>query len=137
MEAAAIPDPSSPDPSSPELSTAGLDLHRLLIRDPDASLLLRVAGDSMLGAGIRHGDLLVVERLSGAAERCVAGAIVVARIDDGFMLKRLAWRQSRWWLEAAHPAHAPIDLAERAARGAEVRLWGVARQVIRRLPPEP
>ena len=43
----------------------GLDLNELLIRHPSSTFFLRVSGDSMVGAGIQHGDLLVVDRSLG------------------------------------------------------------------------
>lgn len=114
-------------------AAADLDLARLLIRDPERSLLLRVCGESMRGAGIHHGDLLVVER----DRQAQAGAIVVARLGECFTLKRLQWRQGRCWLEPAHPAYPPLEL-ERLARqqglsAADVQVWGVAVHVIRAL----
>jgi DNA polymerase V len=105
-----------------EARTAFEDEEALLIPDPEHTLLLRVAGESMEGAGIRHGDLLVVER----QRRAKPGQVVVALVDGGFTLKRLIWRHNRWWLEAAHPAYPPLELGEG-------RLWGVATQVIRTL----
>lgn len=112
----------------------GLDLARLLVPTPRRSLLLRVWGDSMVGAGIQHGDLLVVERIRRAPP---AGAIVVARLGGCFTLKRLRRHRGRCWLEAAHPAYPPLEL-EAMARGqglteGEVQLWGVAVHVIRSL----
>jgi len=111
----------------------GLDLARLLIRDPDRTVLLRVAGDSMQGAGIQHGDLLVVER----ARQARAGSIVVARFGGQFTLKRLCVGPDRRWLEAAHPDYPPIPLEPPAAsgeadgeHGEDVQLWGVAVHVI-------
>ena len=113
-----------------ELPPAGLDLARLLIGDPDRTVLLRVSGESMRGAGIQPGDLLVVERRRPARP----GAIVVARLGGRFTLKRLRRRQGRCWLEAAHPAYPPLDLEAAGRRqglsGAEVELWGVAVHVI-------
>jgi DNA polymerase V len=110
-----------------------LDLARALIRDPERSLLLRVCGDSMLGAGIRPGALLVVERQARAA----AGAIVVVRLGERFTLKRLRRSQGRCWLEAAHPAYPPLDLEAMACRlgltPEDVQLWGVAVHVIHTL----
>jgi len=110
-----------------------LDLARLLIPDPRRSLLVRVCGESMRDAGIRHGALLVVERRRRAAN----GAIVVARLGERFTLKRLQWRRGRCWLEPAHPAYPALDL-ERLARqqglsGAEVQIWGVALHAIHSL----
>jgi len=125
------PLPRESPPPRKQPPPAGLDLARWLIRAPQRSLLLRVNGDSMQGAGIRHGDLLVVERDRPA----VSGAIVVARLGERFTLKRLRQRGDRRWLEAAHPAYGAIDL-ERFGRheglaGSEVQLWGVALHVIR------
>jgi DNA polymerase V len=112
---------------------AAIDLARLLIRDPQHALLLRVCGESMRGAGIRHGDLLVVERDRQAR----SGAIVVARLGEGFTLKRLQWRRGRCWLEPAHPAYPPLDLERVASQqglsATDVQIWGVAVHVIHTL----
>lgn len=101
-----------------------IDLHRLLIRWPQGSLLLPVRGDSMRGAGIHSGDLLLVERDPLPRD----GAIVVAWLGDGFTVKRLRQRNGRWWLEAAHPAFSPWPLDQ-----PDSVLWGRVIQVIRRL----
>ncbi len=116
----------------------GIDLHRLLIPHPTGIFLLRVSGDSMTGAGIRHDDLLIVDR--GGEPR--SGRIVVARLEGGsFTLKRLMRRRSGWWLEPAHPAY-PAILLGAAAEGTSApavteesggHLWGVALHAIRRL----
>jgi len=125
-----VSSPATPVPRE-QSAPAGLDLARWLIRVPQRCLLLRVHGDSMQGAGIHHGDLLVVER----GRPAVSGAIVVARLGERFTLKRLRSRGGRPWLEAAHPAYGAIDL-ERCGRGegltgSEVQLWGVVLHVIR------
>ena len=125
--------PSAGAPSGDGVAPMDLDLARLLIPDPQRSLLLRVCGESMRDAGIRHGDLLVVER----GRQAGSGAIVVARLGERFTLKRLQWRQGRCWLEPAHPAYPPLDrerIARRQGRGAaDVQIWGVAVHVIRTL----
>ena len=54
----------------------------------------------MQGAGISHGDLLIVDR--GLEAR--AGQVVVAWLEGGFTLKRLVRHRGRLRLEAAHPA---------------------------------
>ena len=101
-----------------------VDLAALLVRDPRCTLLLRVSGPSMQGAGIRHGDLLVVD--CGLEPR--PGQVVVARLADGFTVKRLVRRQGGLALEAAHPAYPPLPLG---AEGDD-RLLGVVRHVIHR-----
>ena len=104
----------------------GVDLNEQLNLHPGRTLLLRVCGDSLLGAGIRHGDLLVVDR--GAAPR--SGRIVVALLEGGFTVKRLVRRGALWWLEPANPAYPPLALGG----SDDDRLWGVALHVIRSLP---
>ncbi len=37
-------------------------MNELLVKRPAATFFVRVEGDSMVGAGIREGDLLVVDR---------------------------------------------------------------------------
>ena len=62
-----------------------LNLHSLLVSHPSATYFVRVSGDSMLGAGIGEGDLLVVDRSLTAQH----GDIVVAAVDGEFTVKEL------------------------------------------------
>lgn len=103
------------------------NLEEQLIRCRTRTVLLRVSGESMQGAGIAHGDLLIVDR--GLEPR--SGQIVVAWLDGGFTLKRLVCHRGRLRLEAAHPAYPPLELDP----GVGPYLWGVAVHVIRSLEP--
>ena len=69
----------------------GIDLNEQLIRHPSSTFFLRVSGDSMTGAGIHHGDLLVVDRSLDPRP----GRVVVAVLDGSFTLKRLARYRGR------------------------------------------
>ena len=73
---------------------------------------LRVRGDSMIGAGILPGDLIVVRQQSGADQ----GDIVVALLGDEATVKRLSLRGGVWLLPE-NPAYEPID-------GREARILG-------------
>ena len=53
-----------------------LDLNRHLIKHPAATFFVRVAGDSMIDAGIHPGDILVVDRAVEPSD----GRVVIA--DD-------------------------------------------------------
>ncbi len=103
----------------------GIDLNEQLIRHPSSTFFLRVSGDSMIGAGIHHGDLLIVDRSLEPRP----GRIVVAAVEGAFTLKRLARHQGRLRLEAAHPAYPPLELSD----ADDTRLWGVAIHVIHSL----
>ena len=100
----------------------GIDLNEQLIRHPTSTFFLRVSGESMLGAGIHHGDLLVVDRSLDPRP----GRVVVAVLDGEFTLKRLVQHQGRLRMEAANPAYPPLELH----RCGDVQIWGVAIHVI-------
>ena len=62
-----------------------IDLNELLVQHPSATYFVKSSGDSMIGAGIGNGDLLVVDR----SRKPVHGDIVIAAIDGEFTVKRL------------------------------------------------
>jgi DNA polymerase V len=62
-----------------------LDLNEQLIAHPAATYFVRVQGDSMIGAGIEDGDLLIVDR----AIEPKHGDIVVAGFFGELTVKRL------------------------------------------------
>ncbi|WP_260864252.1 translesion error-prone DNA polymerase V autoproteolytic subunit [Citrobacter sp. Marseille-Q6884] len=62
-----------------------IDLNELLIRHPCATYFVKSSGDSMIGAGISDGDLLVVD----SSRKAVHGDIVIAAVDGEFTVKRL------------------------------------------------
>ena len=100
----------------------GIDLNEQLIRHPTSTFFLRVSGESMTGAGIHDGDLLVVDRSLDPRP----GRVVVAVLDGAFTLKRLVRHRGRLRLEAAHPNYPPLELH----RCGDVQIWGVAVHVI-------
>ncbi|EKP0309433.1 translesion error-prone DNA polymerase V autoproteolytic subunit [Aeromonas caviae] len=62
-----------------------IDLNQLCVSHPAATYYVRAKGNSMLGAGIHDGDLLIVDR----SMRAVHGAVVIASVDGEFTVKRL------------------------------------------------
>ena len=76
-----------------------MTIDRFLIPRPAETVLVRVKGDSMTGAGIHSGDLAVVERCSQAKP----GDIVVAVVDDEFTLKTLGRDKNGYHLLPANP----------------------------------
>lgn len=77
---------------------------RHLLRSPERHFLLRVRGDSMIGAGILNNDLVVVRSQSDAQ----VGEVVVALLESEATVKRLALGQGRRYLHAENPAYADI-----------------------------
>ncbi|WEV64660.1 S24 family peptidase [Bifidobacterium sp. ESL0732] len=88
-----------------------------IIRNPDTTFIITVAGDSMEGAGIWDGDLLVVDR----SLEPQADDVVVAVLDDELTVKRLVMRGTTPILHPENP-HYPDFSPENAE---ELVIWGV------------
>lgn len=99
-----------------------LDLNTHLIEHPAASFFIRVKGDSMIGAGIHDGDLLIVDRALSPQD----GKIVIAAIEGELTVKRLRIRKGAAWLVPDNPAYPPLPIREEQ----ECLIWGVVTQVI-------
>jgi len=76
--------------------------------DSSELFALRVKGESMIGAGILDGDVLVVRRTPVAEN----GEIVVALIEDEATVKRIYKVNGHIELRAENPAFDPIVLNE-------------------------
>lgn len=107
-------------PSAAEDFVEGkLDLNELLVKRPTATFYVKVSGESMLGAGIFPGDILVVDR--GETPR--HGHVVVAVVNGELTVKRLYRRGNVIRLDAENPAYPHIEI-----RGeTELTIWGVVR----------
>lgn len=101
-----------------------IDLNVELIRHPQATFFLRVAGDSMHEAGIDDGDIVVVDRALKPRHR----HIVVAVVDGDFTIKWLALRAGRIKLQAANPTYPDIVPKD----GQTLEVWGVVTSCIKR-----
>jgi DNA polymerase V len=102
-----------------------LDLNEHLVRHPNATFIVQVQGNSMTGAGIQHGDLLVVDR----ALEPRSGTIVIAVVNGELTVKRLQVDSEGIRLMPENPDYAPIEIGE----GMDLTIWGVAVHVIHSL----
>ena len=103
-----------------------LDLNDILIRNPQASFLMRVAGDAMHEAGIDDADLLLIDRAVTPAH----GHVVIAVVEQEFVCRRLIKRPGDVCLRATDPAVADIVAGE----GEGLEIWGVVTTVLKSLP---
>ncbi len=115
-----------PSPAQDYLDNS-LDLNEHLVRNPPATFFVRVQGESMRGAGIASGDLLVVDR--SLTPR--SGHVVVAAVDGDLTIKRLKRRGASLFLVPENPGYPEIALTD----DSEVEIWGVAVHVIHELRP--
>lgn len=100
-----------------------LDISDLLVKHPASTFFVRVQGDSMEGAGIFSGDILVVDRSVEAR----SGRIVVAAVNGELVVKRLEKSNGTLLLVSENDAYAPIVIGE----SEECFIWGVVTGSVR------
>lgn len=101
-----------------DLVERALDINDLVVKHPASTFFVRVSGDSMEGAGIFSGDVLVVDRAVEAAH----GHIVVAAVNGELVVKRLQVHVDReMLLVSENTDYDPIRIGD----GEECFVWGV------------
>ena len=105
-----------PSPADDHLD-AHLDLNSLLVEHPTSTFFVRVDGESMKGAGIRTGDVLVVDR----ALEPKPGDVVLAVLGGEFTVKRWIRSRGSWLLQAENPDYPDIPVGPET----DFEIWGV------------
>ena len=99
-----------------------LHLNDLLVKNPDTTFVTKANGDSMTGAGIHDGDMLVVDRgLTNYKDK-----VVIACINGEFTVKRYKIVRGRPVLKPQNPNYSDIHFTEYD----EITVWGVVTSVI-------
>ncbi len=105
-----------------EYAEEQITLEHYLVRNRSATFLLRVKGDSMINAGIREGDLVIVDRTREPR----VGDIVVGVMDSEFTLKRLKKDKGKFYLQAENDDYPDLYALE------ELKVAGVVVGVVRK-----
>lgn len=115
-----------PSPAA-DYSVEGIDLNKMMVAHKASTFFARVSGDSMSGAGILDGDMVVIDRSLDAH----SGDCVAAFIDGEFTMKtfRIDENGDGAWLIPANPAYTPIHVTGED----DFRIWGVVTGVVRKL----
>ena len=100
-----------------------IDLNKELIKNPSTTFYGRVKGDSMIGAGLDDGDLLVIDKSLEARDNRIA----VCFIDGEFTVKRIQVEADCVWLVAENDKYAPI----KATQDNDFLIWGIVTNVIK------
>ena len=100
-----------------DLVEKSLDINDLVVENPASTFFVRVQSDSMEGAGIFSGDVLVVDRSVEAKD----GKIVVAAVYGEMVVKRLKLMSNTLQLISENEAYEPISLQDND----ECFIWGV------------
>lgn len=113
-----------PSPAQ-DYDAESLDLNEHLIRDRVSTFILRVAGNSMIDAGISDGDEVIVDRGLTPQHHDV----VIAVIDGEFTVKRFIDAGTHGYLHPENPDYPDIPLGPES----DFQIWGVVTRCLHRL----
>ena len=102
-----------------------ISLDRELVKNKEATFYARVSGDSMVGAGLDDGDLLVIDRSLNPEN----GKIAVCLVDGEFTVKRIKKEKNELFLMPENKKYKPIELKEEN----ELIIWGIVEYVIKKV----
>ena len=97
-------------------------LDRELVKNKEATFYARVSGDSMIGAGLDDGDLLVIDRSKNPEN----GKIAICLVDGEFTVKRIKKEKNRLYLMPENSNFSPIKITEEM----DFQVWGVVTYII-------
>lgn len=101
----------------------GFNLGRQLIKNPNATFLIKVSGDSMINAGMKTGDILVVDKII----RDYSNKVVVASINNEILVKRYKELNGKVYLCPENSNYQAIEIKKTD----KLEIWGVVTSVIK------
>ena len=111
-----------PSPAS-DYEEKKLDINDLVVPHPVSTYFMKVEGDSMTGACIYSGDIVVVDRAITATHN----KIIIARLGEDFTLKRLEIvNRRKIFLKPENPKYTVIE----ATHHGDFEIWGVVTWVL-------
>ncbi|NBR74184.1 MAG: LexA family transcriptional regulator [Flavobacteriia bacterium] len=102
-----------------------ISIDQEVVRNEEATFYARVSGESMQGAGLDDGDLLVIDRSLEPQHNKIA----VCFIDGEFTVKRLKAGPKGVFLMPENPKYQPIEVTEEN----ELIIWGIVTYVVKKL----
>ena len=92
-----------PSPAADFLSSE-LNIHDYIITNPSSTFCVKVSGDSMIGAGINSGDILVIDRSIKPSQN----HIILCSLEGDFLIKRLRIINKKIYLIPENPQYQAI-----------------------------
>jgi DNA polymerase V len=102
-----------------------ISLDKELVKNKEATFYARVDGDSMIGAGLEDGDLLVIDRSLNPEN----GKIAICLVDRDFTVKRIKKEKNKLYLMPENKKYKPIEIKEEN----ELIIWGIVEYVIKKV----
>ena len=99
-----------------------LNLQDHLIQNPSATFCVRAVGESMKNAGIKSGDIMLVDKSLTPKNR----SIVLAVIDGEFTIKRVNVSEKELYLIPENENFSPIKITQEM----DFQVWGIVTYII-------
>jgi DNA polymerase V len=111
-----------PSPAA-DFDETKISLDNVLVKNHEATFYAKASGNSMIGAGIDDGDIMVIDRSLEPRD----GKIAVCFVDGEFTVKRIKIKNDGIYLMPENSAFEPIKVTE----DNELIIWGIVTYVIK------
>ena len=111
-----------PSPAA-DFDGSKISLDNVLVKNREATFYAKASGNSMIGAGIDDGDILVIDKSLEPQNNKVA----VCFIDGEFTIKRIKIEKDCVYLMPENKNYQPIKVTEEN----ELIIWGIVTYVIK------
>ena len=112
-----------PSPAE-DFSELSISLDKHLIQNPSATFMAYANGNSMVDAGIHHGDILIIDRSLNARD----GDIIIAVLHGEFTVKQLSIINNTFFLLPKNPKYSPVKISD----DMDFEVWGIVSYSIRK-----
>lgn len=116
-----------PNPADDHIEQ-GIDLNEYLIQNAPATFLLQVTGESMTGAGIFPGDVVIVDKSLAPQQNDV----VIAIVEGEFTIKRMERQNGHVLLKPENPTFDTLVITPEM----DASVWGVVTFTLHRHRPK-
>lgn len=113
-----------PSPAA-DFDESKISLDNVLVKNKEATFYAKASGNSMIGAGIEDGDILVIDRSIEPQNNKIA----VCFIDGEFTVKRIKIENEEVYLMPENKNYKPIQISEEN----NLIIWGIVTYVIKSL----
>ena len=105
-----------PSPAG-DFTELSISLDKYLIQNPAATFMAYANGNSMAGAGIRHEDILIIDRSLSVRN----GDIIIAVLNGEFTVKQISIINNSVSLIPQNPKYTPVQISSEM----DFEIWGV------------
>lgn len=113
-----------PSPAA-DFDETKISLDKELVKNKEATFYAKASGDSMTGAGIDDGDIMVIDRSLEPKNNKIA----VCVIDGEFTVKRIKKEKDSLYLMPENQSYNPIKITVEN----ELIIWGIVTYVIKKI----